>query len=401
MKTPQTVTEEVRRRLQRTWAQTLVAEISPSPGGHGSAWPHQFTTGARASGAIARDFASTIENVAAWRDWATLNGLQIREQERRIDRVGHSIPSHVLVPDIDAAAAVAGTEWQDRIERGRQRIVEIVQRFPQVEDPARVLAAADKISDVDFGLLLRAGAWFATNTAEGLTPRQVPLEGFHAKWLNTSQGLVATLAGRDDLQLVRNHPPRIHFTYLDPDHLRTGARRHDSATVGDTSEPAYRPRVVVISENKDTAINFPELAGGISVEGVGRGGSTVAAFDWIRDAEAVIYWGDMDADGLEILDGFRAAGIPACSIFMDRAAYQRWEAYGTNTDARGTPLAARPRQATSHLTAAERALYEDLTASEWPRVRRIEQERIPLSTARAAVLAVTLSQGAVAPPTSA
>lgn len=47
---------------------------------------------------------------------------------------------------------------------------------------------------------------------------------------------------------------------------------------------------------------------------------------WIRDAEAVIYWGDMGADGLDILDGLRAAGIPVRSIFMDRAAYQRWEA---------------------------------------------------------------------------
>ena len=67
----------------------------------------------------------------------------------------------------------------------------------------------------------------------------------------------------------------------------------------------------------------------------------------------------MGADGLDILDGLRAAGIPVRSIFMDRAAYQRWEAYGTSTDSRGTPLAARPRQATSQLTAAERALYED------------------------------------------
>jgi hypothetical protein len=47
---------------------------------------------------------------------------------------------------------------------------------------------------------------------------------------------------------------------------------------------------------------------------------------------AVVYWGDMDADGLEILDGFRAAGVPAVSILMDAAAYEAWEHFGTNVD---------------------------------------------------------------------
>jgi hypothetical protein len=63
--------------------------------------------------------------------------------------------------------------------------------------------------------------------------------------------------------------------------------------------------VVVISENKDTAIHFPELAGGLIVEGVGRGGRTVASFPWIREAPLVVYWGDMDRDGYEILNGYR------------------------------------------------------------------------------------------------
>jgi hypothetical protein len=232
---------------------------------------------------------------------------------------------------------------------------------------------------------VRKPHWFATHDATGLTPRQVPIEGLHAKWLNTRQSLVRELAGVADLRLQPRHPARIHFTYLDPAYRCTGRRVHDSATIGDPMTLPYRPRVVVISENKDTAIRFPELKGGISVEGVGRGGSTAAAFDWIVSAAAVFYWGDMDADGLEILDGFRAAGIPAVSILMNPDAYQRWRRFGTNIDPRGRPLEPREPRQVPHLTHDESRLYHHLVSPEWSGPRRIEQERIPLTEAARAL----------------
>lgn len=158
---------------------------------------------------------------------------------------------------------------------------------------------------------------------------------------------------------------------------------------GDSFTPVYAPGVVIISENKDTAINFPELPGTISVEGVGKGGRTFAAFDWLVDAPVVIYWGDMDADGLEILDGFRAAGVPARSILMGRASFDRWERYGTNVDKKGAALTAREPRPVPHLTDEERKLYLDLVHPSWSRKRRIEQERIPLAVALAEVLAAS------------
>lgn len=108
---------------------------------------------------------------------------------------------------------------------------------------------------------------------------------------------------------------------------------------------AYRPQVVVISENKDTALYFPELPGAVSVEGVGKGGATAAKFEWLVNAPLVVYWGDMDADGLEILDGFRAAGVPARSILMDVDAYEELQRFGTDQDAKGRPLTNRDPRA--------------------------------------------------------
>ncbi|CRK61951.1 FIG005429: hypothetical protein [Alloactinosynnema sp. L-07] len=261
----------------------------------------------------------------------------------------------------------------------------MARRYPHLTQPARVLVAVDGLSDVDFDLLCRAADWFAVNDATGLTPRQVPIAGMHAKWLNTRQALVMDLAGVENLRLAPAHPARIHFTYLDPAHRSAGGRRYDSATVGDRVPLSYQPEIVIISENKDTAIHFPELAGGLSVEGVGRGGGTAAAFDWITGAPRVFYWGDMDADGLEILDGFRAAGVPARSILMDQNTYESWEQFGTSLDRHGKPLGPRTARPVPHLTETERALYHQIISPNWTRHRRIEQERIPLSEALAQV----------------
>ncbi len=207
-----------------------------------------------------------------------------------------------------------------------------------------------------------------------------------------AHALLRNLTDLDDLVLLPTHPPRIHFSYLDPNYRASGLRRHDSATVGDPTVLAYTPAVVVISENKDTAIHFPELKGGIAVEGVGRGGTTAATFSWITGTDSVFYWGDMDADGLEILDGFRAAGIPARSLLMSWSAYERWERFGTNVDQHGKPLLPRVPRATPHLSPGERDLYEALCSDGWTRNRRVEQERVPLNVA-ASALRQAIKQG--------
>lgn len=77
---------------------------------------------------------------------------------------------------------------------------------------------------------------------------------------------------------------------------------------------------------------------------------------------------------------------------MDLATYETYERYGATTDAKGRPLGVPDRKNTSHLTPPEQILYHHLTDSEWPRPRRVEQERIPLLTAQAAVTSLTTKQ---------
>jgi hypothetical protein len=144
--------------------------------------------------------------------------------------------------------------------------------------------------------------------------------------------------------------------------------------------------VVVISENKDTAIHFPALEGGISVEGVGRGGKTVASFPWVREAPVVVYWGDIDKDGYEILNGYRVDfNRDLDSILMDPTTYESFKQYGTNLDQHGREILPGTPRVVDRLSHDERAVYLRLLDGQQAGPRRVEQERIPLGRALDAV----------------
>ncbi|MFD1250645.1 Wadjet anti-phage system protein JetD domain-containing protein [Nocardioides ginsengisoli] len=191
-----------------------------------------------------------------------------------------------------------------------------------------------------------------------------------------------TVTGLDDLALLPPHPARFHFTYLDSDHLDARGRQHDSYSVEDQVPLPYPPQVVLISENKDTAIGFPRMRGGVAIEGEGRGASTIASALWVRSAPLVVYWGDLDQDGLEILNEFRAKGLTITSMLMDIETYERYQRYGTTQDRNGKPIKLHPPRDVPHLLEHEGELYQLLTSSTAP-VPRVEQERIPLEVAEA------------------
>lgn len=230
-------------------------------------------------------------------------------------------------------------------------------------------------------MLLDAARWFTTNSATGLTPRLVPLPGFHGKWLNRNQPLIRALSGREDLGLS-SRPTRVHFTYLDPSHRANGGRRHESITIGDRAEPAYEPEAVIIFENKDTAVYFPAVRGGIAVEGEGaKAPGTLLLIPWIRQCRDIIYWGDIDARGLSIVNDLRAARVNVETMLMDYATYEAYEQFGAWTDEKGKPIPCSRRRKLPALTLAEQDMYQMLTDPSSTRVRRVEQERIPLEVA--------------------
>lgn len=378
IKNPTDIQATLTKRLNLVWAKAAA--------GAPFDWQPRVTLGTVTASSLARDLPRYSRWARDWTQTAANWGVRLETRTQHVERTPQQLPAAIEVPDVDSAARVVQGAWSERLRVARQRGDVLRRQFDAAQDAetlARVLRAIDGWSDLDVALLTQAAAWFTTRTGTGLTPRQIPIGGMHAKWLNTSQHLVAALAGRSSLDLAPPHPTRIHFTYLDPKHLSSGGRRHDSYSAGDNYQLPFPPRVVLICENKDTAINFPPVPEGIAVEGDGSGTEAIAATPWIRTAPCVIYWGDMDIDGLRILAAFRSAGVVHHSMLMDEPAYDVWSRYGTNHDRNGKPLAPPGRTLDLNLTEPERTLLERLTDPTHTGHRRVEQERIPLDVAHA------------------
>lgn len=388
LKAPDAVVGEVLSRLHADWHRLMCGVRSWNPVFHlGSSWIDSAEK-------VRSVWPAVHGETLAWQDWADTAGEGVRLVRRDVsyDRdTPQSIAASLRVDSPDVAARVLGGEWPRRLVRGRCRRDLLAERFTDLVDPASILRTTDTWSDVDFDLLCRTSAWFAAPHESGRTARQIPVEGLGTKWLDKRKTVVRRLAGVDDLDL-RSRPQRVHLTYLDPAYLDSRARRHDLVTMEDKGSIAYRPRVVVISENRDTAQFFPDIDGGIAIEGDGNGPGAVPLVDWVRSAELVFYWGDMDAKGLEILNDFRRAlSREVRSVFMDITSYERWEQFGVDHDHTGKALGPREPRETSLLEPGERELYLALCSPEWTRHRRIEQERIPLDQAAAEVRLSDLS----------
>ncbi|TKV28555.1 hypothetical protein FDK12_07815 [Arthrobacter sp. NamB2] len=371
MKTPEQVVAALNRWMEGNWQRAVLDPAAD--------WPRRLSLGALTGKALEADFPSAMRWAHHWRDLASDYGVELDESPRRVHGTAQKLPTHLRLPDPDTAARLLGGEWPNLFRSARERTAITATCFPNA-DLAPVLRELTTLSQVDFNLLLSVASWFQTHDATGLTPRQVPIEGLDGKWLNTSQHLVRHLSGRGDLGLV-NRPRTVHYTYLDPMHLKNGGRRHDSITIGDNAAPAYQPDTVIITENKDTVLFFPYFDHAIAIQGGGDAGPKhISLVPWVTACDTVIYWGDLDADGFEIINDYRSRGLDVRTVLMDTAALAQYRRFGVREDRKGNSLL-RTRRNLPLLTHAELATYEILTDPDWNGPYRVEQERIPLNVA--------------------
>ncbi|MFI0405715.1 Wadjet anti-phage system protein JetD domain-containing protein [Actinomadura sp. 3N508] len=396
--TPDDAVKSLRRNLDQKWATAVCAEL-------GAGEPVTFAVplrpGVSTGSAVARiGHATWHEWHMSWREFADRHPhVLIVRKPLSVQGVTDDYPS-TLVADLDAAAALSsGSEPPPNIARART-LASSLQSTGAVLTPA-TLRAAYRLGPADAEVLLSAVTWLREHpNASEWTARQLPIPGMHTKWLDTHGTLLRDVAGRDVRDEVRPRPAVLHLTYVDPGHLASGRRRHDAWTTGDTHDIAYRPRIVLVVENRDSRLWFPPTEGTIVVEGGGKAAAPLLAnVPWIRSAGHIVYWGDIDADGYAILDGFRAAlaeplpgdDVPpkrVTSILMDATDLHRYAQHGVNHDKWGRLI--KPSSINlPHLTEAETTAY-DTIATEGPTpFRRIEQEAIPLADAATRLQDVT------------
>jgi hypothetical protein len=123
---------------------------------------------------------------------------------------------------------------------------------------------------------------------------------------------------------------------------------------------------ILVVENKVNLLTLPCLPRTIALGGLGNGVTQLGDIGWVHESP-IRYWGDLDAEGFEILDRLRQVIPGVQSVLMDQttfAAFQQLATQGNASKARMLSL----------LTTRERECYETICESQL----RIEQEHLPI-----------------------
>ncbi|MEU4675138.1 Wadjet anti-phage system protein JetD domain-containing protein [Amycolatopsis sp. NPDC023774] len=393
--TPQDAVAVVRRKIDQKWAEAVCAEHDI---GDQVVFSVPLRPGVSTGKAVEQlGYATWHEWHMRWREFSDQlpAGVELVRKAVTIRGVASDFPA-TLVADLNGAVSlVANTRHaaeSPTADLNRARALASALRSAGAILTSATLRAVSRLRVADVEVLVRAVTWLHQHPDAGAwTLRQLPVPGMHTKWLETYGTLLRDVAGRDVRDEVRPRLTVMHLTYADPEHAAPGRRRHDAWTTGDVHDIAYQPRIVLVVENRDSRLWFPPVKDTIVVEGGGKAAAALLAnVPWIRAADHVIYWGDIDADGYAILNQFRAAlgelapgGASAKSvvfILMDASDLDRYAQHGVNHDKAGRLI--KPSPVTlPHLTEAETTAYNTIATSGPTPFRRIEQEAIPLTHA--------------------
>ncbi len=134
-----------------------------------------------------------------------------------------------------------------------------------------------------------------------------------------------------------------------------------------TKLPVDNVRVLVV-ENKVNLLTLPPLSRGLALGGMGNAVTQLSDIGWL-DQNPVHYWGDLDAEGFEILSRLRERLPHVKSFLMDATVFESLQHLAIQGNASS-------RENAPHLNGDERQLYNQLRDSRL----RIEQERVPNAT---------------------
>lgn len=232
--------------------------------------------------------------------------------------------------------------------------------------------------------ILDVCGYFYTRTDFDLYPRLFPLS-VHSKFLEENRGVLADIlscvlpenkknpAGLtfEEKFLIKTMPQKLAVRIPDQD-LRNALGIPFSELEVATKElsriiEAFKGTIhFIIIENKSSYLSFPDVPNGVLIFGSGFLVGALETQNFLHKGR-VLYWGDIDAHGFEILSLMREQ-IPHTETFLmsEEILNQFWS--GTV----GKPsVKSEDPKALSH---AELKLYRHLKNGE----KRLEQERLPL-----------------------
>lgn len=253
--------------------------------------------------------------------------------------------------------------------------------FPELKEvifnkPAILLNNLDKWGD-----LLKVCIYFKNNPQPNLYIRELPIK-VHTKFVEKNQfvltTLLETILNSEDILSDKRFEKKFGLKYSEP-LVRFKILDQDIADISfsgisDLALPLshfnqlnLNISKVIIVENKTslyTTLTLPNMTNTIAVFGQGFGVSNLKNIEWLSTKE-ILYWGDFDAHGFEILSQVRGYYPQTKSVLMDKNTFNKFFENDNGAESKVSQL--------DNLTEAETELHRFLLENNY----RLEQEKIP------------------------
>ncbi len=260
-------------------------------------------------------------------------------------------------------------------------IDKIINELPELrnwvaQNPAKVIQ-----NHAEWSSILKVCQYFKKNPKPNQYIRELPIN-VHTKFIERNQSVLKELL---DILVFANintvekqfekrfylkySESQIRFKILDKEisqKLFSGV--DDLAIPVSQFEKLNLPiKKILIVENKTTlytTLTLPKMEGAIAVFGQGNAVLNLKNAAWLIEIE-ILYWGDIDVQGFEILSRLREHFTHVKSVLMDKITF---ETFFEND--KGTPTNISTKL---NLTDREQELYNILKTNSW----RLEQEKVP------------------------
>lgn len=260
----------------------------------------------------------------------------------------------------------------------RKNVALINGKFPELQCwiekyPLKVIDKSEYWSDI-----LKVLDYFSKNPQPQLYIRELPIE-VHTKFIEQHKALIGELLDIVIKEYIntnekefekrynlRYDEPTVRMRLLD----RTLAKKLfyglDDITIPISLFLKLQIPIskVYIVENKVNFLTFPLIPNSIVIWGKGYGVASIKESELLKSTE-LIYWGDLDAQGFEILSQFRSYFGQVKSLLMDKATFDNYLEKEC-----GTPSKINVKL---NLTTEEEELYQYIKVNNY----RLEQEKIP------------------------
>lgn len=290
------------------------------------------------------------------------------------------------------------TRYEREFRRFGRTVGLIESRLPALmqwvrQKPLRVLDF-----DEEWDGLLRVCAYFLENPRPNLYVRQLPI-GVSTKFIQEHPAILRSLL---DFLLPENevlweensfekrygllpHEEFVQFRILDKRLYIDGLSEMDLPLSQFNQLPIVdQIERVFIAENEMNVLTFPPVANALILFGKGKNVTHLKPVEWLR-AKPVFYWGDLDAEGFEILSLLRGFHPTITSLLMDKTT---WTTFVSERCAGKNSVQKVP----SLLTDEEKALFRHLKSCP-AGACRLEQEKIPQAFVERTVSGLNMELG--------